>query len=334
MADLQQELLRATRLHPPYASAHEGFAVLLEEVDELKAHVWARRENRDMRAMRAESIQVAAVAIRFAAELCGDEHRGGLRGEIASAALGDLATIDETPREIDGFDFPITTTDAIAALRAAVDDAESKVRAVDMMATALAEWPAGTAMRITHCRQLGSFSVAASEGGAEAPTLELAMIAASLLRPGQCALVDLDGQAVCATCRGEGIPCSYCDGTRRDDPDPPAAWVGGVPSAFTELKRVPSHEVQRELDKYEEAILGTGYAQAVDETAQLLRELGVDVPDDADWPEEIASACAAALGLVELEIEVSERTACTRCVDRSLQRHACTHCCDGLEPTP
>ena len=54
-------------------SAHEGFAVLLEEVDELKAHVWTKQKNRDLAAMRSEAIDVAAVALRFADELCTEE---------------------------------------------------------------------------------------------------------------------------------------------------------------------------------------------------------------------------------------------------------------------
>jgi hypothetical protein len=54
---------------PEFASAHEAFAVLLEEVEELKAHVWMRQDRRDLVAMRAEAIQVAAMAIRV-------RHRG------------------------------------------------------------------------------------------------------------------------------------------------------------------------------------------------------------------------------------------------------------------
>ena len=54
-------------------SAHEGFAVLLEEIDELKAHVWMKQTKRDLAAMRSEAIDVAAVALRFADELCTEE---------------------------------------------------------------------------------------------------------------------------------------------------------------------------------------------------------------------------------------------------------------------
>lgn len=64
MMQVEEELDRA-RKWPPFNSAHEGFAVLLEEVDELKAHVWTNQKKRDLAAMRAEAIQVAAMACRF-----------------------------------------------------------------------------------------------------------------------------------------------------------------------------------------------------------------------------------------------------------------------------
>lgn len=60
---------------PAYNSAHEGYGVLAEEFAELIEHVFTKQENRDLAAMRKEAIQVAAVALRFAAELC-DEERG------------------------------------------------------------------------------------------------------------------------------------------------------------------------------------------------------------------------------------------------------------------
>jgi len=71
--EVMVEIGAATTLWPPFNSAHEGYAVLLEEVDELWAHVKTNQNRRDVTAMRAEAIQVAAMALRFALEVCGEE---------------------------------------------------------------------------------------------------------------------------------------------------------------------------------------------------------------------------------------------------------------------
>ena len=73
--DALAEALRARALWTPFNSAHEGFAILWEEMDELKAHVWMNQKRRDYGAMRAEAIQVAAMAIAFAVEICDTENR-------------------------------------------------------------------------------------------------------------------------------------------------------------------------------------------------------------------------------------------------------------------
>ncbi len=75
-SDALTEVRRAKTLWPGNAnSAHEQFAVMYEEFDELKAHVWTNQKRRDLAAMRKEAIQVAAMALRFAAECC-DETTG------------------------------------------------------------------------------------------------------------------------------------------------------------------------------------------------------------------------------------------------------------------
>ena len=67
------EATRAAGKWPPFNSAHEGFAILLEEIDELKDHVWRNQKSRDIAAMRQEAIQVAAMALRFIADVCNEE---------------------------------------------------------------------------------------------------------------------------------------------------------------------------------------------------------------------------------------------------------------------
>lgn len=74
--DVLRELATAMARFKPFNSAHEGFAVLLEEVDELKAEVWKNQKRRDYTAMRKECVQVAAMAMRLALEICEAENAG------------------------------------------------------------------------------------------------------------------------------------------------------------------------------------------------------------------------------------------------------------------
>ncbi len=64
------ELRRILQKHKRWNSAHEGYAKMLEEMDELKTEVWLKESKRDLKRMRKEAIQVAATALRFALECC------------------------------------------------------------------------------------------------------------------------------------------------------------------------------------------------------------------------------------------------------------------------
>lgn len=57
---------------PSFNSAHEGYGVLLEEVDELWDHVKVRQPLRDLEAMKKEAVQVAAMAVRFLVDVCNE----------------------------------------------------------------------------------------------------------------------------------------------------------------------------------------------------------------------------------------------------------------------
>lgn len=70
-----EEAWSAAQRFPGFNSAHEGFAVLAEEVDELWDHVKAKQGARDVEAMRKEAVQVAAMALRFIVDVC-DTQRG------------------------------------------------------------------------------------------------------------------------------------------------------------------------------------------------------------------------------------------------------------------
>lgn len=59
----------ALKLHTPMNSPHEGYAVILEEVDELWELVKGHHSESDRDRMKKEAIQIAAMAIRFVGEV-------------------------------------------------------------------------------------------------------------------------------------------------------------------------------------------------------------------------------------------------------------------------
>ena len=63
--EVADELRRAQAKFPRFSGPHEGYAVILEELDELWDEVRASKPGGDRAAMREEAIQVAAMALRF-----------------------------------------------------------------------------------------------------------------------------------------------------------------------------------------------------------------------------------------------------------------------------
>ncbi len=65
-SEIMNELLRAQSLgFGLFDSPMEGYAVILEEADELKAEVWKNQKTRDLARMRKEAIEVAAMALKL-----------------------------------------------------------------------------------------------------------------------------------------------------------------------------------------------------------------------------------------------------------------------------
>ena len=63
------EIERARRKHTPLNSRHEGYAVILEELDELWDEIKADNNHLATR----EAVQVAAMGLAFLVELCDAE---------------------------------------------------------------------------------------------------------------------------------------------------------------------------------------------------------------------------------------------------------------------
>ena len=64
--EIDDELHKARAKFDPFNSAHEGYAVLLEEVDEL----WHEIKHGTKERQRSEAVQIAAMAIRLLQDCC------------------------------------------------------------------------------------------------------------------------------------------------------------------------------------------------------------------------------------------------------------------------
>ena len=65
-----KEYKRASNIHGPFKSAHEGYAIMLEEFDELWDEIKQREPN--VYSMEEEVVQIGAMALRFLVDICGD----------------------------------------------------------------------------------------------------------------------------------------------------------------------------------------------------------------------------------------------------------------------
>lgn len=68
--EVEKELVKATGKFGSFNSSHEGYAVILEELDELWYEI---KNNHPASRQRSEAIQVAAMAIRFVYDICEEE---------------------------------------------------------------------------------------------------------------------------------------------------------------------------------------------------------------------------------------------------------------------
>lgn len=63
--EMATEAHNAATKFPPFHSAHEGLAVILEEYEELKREVFKKQTEYDIVRMRKEAIHLGAMALRF-----------------------------------------------------------------------------------------------------------------------------------------------------------------------------------------------------------------------------------------------------------------------------
>lgn len=70
------EVVRAKGMFPvDFHNQHEGYAVILEELEELWNEVKKNQKVYDLKNQRKEAIQCAAMCIRFAAELVNETQK-------------------------------------------------------------------------------------------------------------------------------------------------------------------------------------------------------------------------------------------------------------------
>lgn len=71
LAEIKAELIKSMTKHAPLHSPHEGHSVIREEMDELWDHV--KDDTGRTSGARKEALQVGAMGIRYALDLCNVE---------------------------------------------------------------------------------------------------------------------------------------------------------------------------------------------------------------------------------------------------------------------
>lgn len=75
LAEVAGEIVKARKRFAPFNSAHEGYAVMLEELDELWDEIKAQNNERSRDKLRNEAKQVAAMAVAFMVDVCEGDFR-------------------------------------------------------------------------------------------------------------------------------------------------------------------------------------------------------------------------------------------------------------------
>ncbi|MCK9592978.1 MAG: hypothetical protein M0Q91_13320 [Methanoregula sp.] len=72
---INAEYIKASSTHPKFNSSHEGYAILMEEIDELWDEIKKNPNRHPEREenMKKEMIQCAAMCMRFLHDICGVE---------------------------------------------------------------------------------------------------------------------------------------------------------------------------------------------------------------------------------------------------------------------
>lgn len=82
LALIEGEFISARKKFKSFNSSHEGYAVILEELDELWDEVKAKTGVKSHRRMAEEAIQVAAMGIRFLHDVIDEDELELLIAEI------------------------------------------------------------------------------------------------------------------------------------------------------------------------------------------------------------------------------------------------------------